>query len=322
MDAVLESFLRAPDDQADERLGALLTAEASPIVRRVIASRLGGAAGEADDVHAQVLMQLMLRLRDGRVEDGLATIDTFGAYVATAAHHGCDHYLRRKYPQRWRLRNRIRYVLEHDRGFAIWKSPQGAWRCGIHGEDSRPAGTLPAAAAVGGVEPGQLRALLAQIFTLSAGPLELSAVVDLAAAVWGVPLFQHEDASGLEVLSDQARPADEALAQRQRATRTWEEITQLPVRQRQALLLNLKDDALGLFLVTGTASLAAVADTLEMGVAALAGLWDALPLPDTELAARLGCTRQQVINLRMAARKRLLNRLDSRTNIRPVQSSS
>ena len=322
MDAALESFLRAPDDQADDRLGALLAAEASPIIRRVIASRLGGAAGEVDDVHAQVLIQLMLRLRDGRIEDGLATIGAFGAYVATAAHHGCDHYLRRKYPQRWRLRNRIRYVLEHDRGFAIWRSPQGAWQCGIHGEDSRPPGTVPAAAAVGRVEPTQLKTLLARIFALSGGPLDLSAVVDLAAAVWAVPLFQHEDASGLDVLSDQSRPADEVIAQRQRAARTWAEITRLPVRQRQALLLNLKDDALALFLVTGTASLAAMAETLEMGVAALAALWNALPLPDTDLAARLGCTRQQVINLRMAARKRLLNRLDSRTNIRPVRSSS
>ncbi|MEP6593328.1 MAG: hypothetical protein ABJC51_06525 [Acidobacteriota bacterium] len=322
MDAVLESFRRAPDDQADERLGALLAGEASPIIRRVIASRLGGAAGEADDVHAQVLMQLMLRLRDGRVEDGLASIDAFGAYVATAAHHGCDHYLRRKYPQRWRLRNRIRYVLEHDRRFAIWKSPQGAWRCGVRGEDALPAGKPPAAAAVGRVEPAQLKALLTRIFALSAGPLDLSVVVDLTAAVWAVPLFQHEDPSGLNVLADQSRPADDVIAQRQRTARTWEEITRLPVRQRQALLLNLKDDALGLFLVTGTASLAAMAETLEMGVAVLAALWHALPLPDTELAARLGCTRQQVINLRMAARKRLLNRLVSRTNIRPVRSSS
>jgi hypothetical protein len=38
-------------------------------------------------------------------------------------------------------------------------------------------------------------------------------------------------------------------------------------------------------------------------------LWNELPLPDNAVAARLGCTRQQVINLRMAARKRLAHRL-------------
>ena len=93
------------------------------------------------------------------------------------------------------------------------------------------------------------------------------------------------------------------------------------MRQRQALLLNLKDDALSLFLITGTASLRDLAAALEMDAAALAALWNDLPLPDNDLARRLSCTRQQVINLRMAARKRLANRLGSRANIAPVRTS-
>ena len=54
---------------------------------------------------------------------------------------------------------------------------------------------------------------------------------------------------------------------------------------------------------------------------ALAALWHALPLPDNDVALRLDCTRQQVINLRMAARKRLVNRLDGRANIAPGRTS-
>ena len=84
----------------------------------------------------------------------------------------------------------------------------------------------------------------------------------------------------------------------------------LPLRQRQALLLHLGDDALSVFVTTGTASLRAIATALEMDVAVLAGLWAALPLPDNAIADRLGATRQQVINLRMSARKRLINRLE------------
>jgi hypothetical protein len=42
-----------------------------------------------------------------------------------------------------------------------------------------------------------------------------------------------------------------------------------------------------------------------------ASLWSRLPIDDITLAEQLDCTRQQVINLRMSARKRLRNRLGS-----------
>ena len=51
-------------------------------------------------------------------------------------------------------------------------------------------------------------------------------------------------------------------------------------------------------------------------------LWNELPLPDNAVAARLGCTRQQVINLRMAARKRLAHRLaDAKLISAPIAPS-
>jgi hypothetical protein len=39
-------------------------------------------------------------------------------------------------------------------------------------------------------------------------------------------------------------------------------------------------------------------------------LWDELPLDDLKIAARLGMTRQQVINLRKSARARLARRME------------
>jgi hypothetical protein len=42
----------------------------------------------------------------------------------------------------------------------------------------------------------------------------------------------------------------------------------------------------------------------------LSALWDQLPLDDLSIAARLGVTRQQVINLRKAARARLARRTE------------
>ena len=309
MDPVLAEFVGAPGEDADGVLGDLLSTHAAPVIRRVVMGRLGPESADADDVQSQVLLDVMLRLREARGLGQLAAIEAFGGYVAAAARHGCDHYIRRKYPLRWRLRNRIRYVLDQDPRWAVWKGPDGTWTCGLAGSEGRPAAIAPRVENLSGVAPDRIRDLLEAIFRASRGPLELSTVVALAADAWRVPLVPREDVRDLESVADRSAGTDARIADRGRAERVWEEIRDLPLRQRQALLLNLKDDALSLFMLTGTASLRAIADALEIGVEALAALWHELPLPDTALAARLGCTRQQVINLRMAARKRLGNRL-------------
>ena len=309
MDALLDSFLAAAPENADAALGDLLDTHASPIARRVIVHRLGDRCRDADDVHAQVLLHLMLRLRRGRVEETLGAINTFAAYVAAAAHHGCDHYVRATHPLRWQLRNRIRYALEHERSFALWKSVNGVWLCGRQGWQTRSAVDPPAVADAPPVAATQMKAFLTQLFERVGGPLALTAVVDTAADLWGVPRFQTADVAELDQLSDRARTADAALAQRQHAAQAWLAIRELPVRQRQALLLHLADDALSVFVTTGTASIRAIAEALDLDLAAFAALWEQLPLADNAIAERLGCARQQVINLRMAARKRLNNRL-------------
>lgn len=322
MDALLAAFATTSDDDAEEQLGVLLARHASPVIASVVARRIGGGSGEAEDVRGGVLLQLMLRLRRCRIERTLDAIDSLTAYAAAAAHHGCDHFLRAKYPLRWQLRNRLRYALEHDRRFTLWRSTHGTWLGGLRGSQTQPQGTPPPSGAVSDIEPQQVKAFLVRLFEGSGGPLELTAIVDLAAEVWRVPRLPHDGAAALEHVADRGLGADTAMVERERAGRAWQEIQELPLRQRQALLLNLKDDALSLFLVTGTASLRALAAALEMDAEALAALWHELPLPDNELARRLECTRQQVINLRMAARKRLANRISGRANIAPLRTSS
>jgi DNA-directed RNA polymerase specialized sigma24 family protein len=311
MDPVLDSFRSALDlDDSDEQLGALLALHAAPVARKVVSQRLGASAGDAGDIVSQVLLQIMLRLRQGRIDKSLGSIDAFANYVAAAAHHACDHAVRRKHPARWRLRNRIRYVLEHDPHLAVWKSTQGSWLCGLAEWQSRAGlGTPPRDASLAPALKESPRDLLVKLFALSQGPLELAVVVDLAAAAWQIPLVEIDDGTIIENVRDPRPGADVAIDHRRKVERTWMHICELPVRQRQALLLNLKGDAINLFAITGTASLRALAAALEMNVETLASIWSDLPLSDNEVASRLGCTRQQVINLRMAGRKRLANRL-------------
>jgi hypothetical protein len=317
MDDVLEPFLSSPDDErSEERLGDLLTRHAAPLVRRIVARRLGSAGSDVDDVCSQVMLQLLLRLRRERIDENLAAIDAFAGYVATAAHHACDHFIRAKYPLRWRLRCRIRYVLERDPRFALWRAPSGALVGGREEWRSRqPSGGDAGGTVLSGVQKNDVGELLTRVFDECGAPVELTAIVDAAAAAWAIPLFQHDAGYVLESVPAREPRVDAVIEQRGRLARVWAQVRELPVRQRHALLLNLKGDAITMFLTTGAASLRDIAAALELPVEQLAALWNDLPLPDNTLAARLGCTRQQVINLRMAARKRLANHLGAAANM-------
>jgi len=79
------------------------------------------------------------------------------------------------------------------------------------------------------------------------------------------------------------------------------------------LLLSLRDangrGVLTLLPLTGIASIRQIAEALAMSAEKLATMWNELPVEDAIIAASLGVTRQQVINLRKCARARLLRRI-------------
>ena len=76
--------------------------------------------------------------------------------------------------------------------------------------------------------------------------------------------------------------------------------------------MNLRDSGgnglIDLLISANVSSFSQLAGALSMTLEELAGLWNDLPLDDARIAARLGLERQQVINLRKAARARLARR--------------
>ncbi|HTT24833.1 MAG TPA: sigma-70 family RNA polymerase sigma factor [Candidatus Sulfotelmatobacter sp.] len=307
-DPVLDSYLSAQQSCESDELGGLLSSRAEPIVRKVVFWRIGDSRADAEDVCAQAILSLMLHLQRYKKE-GHAPIQDFDGYAATSAHHACDQYLRRKNPALWRLHNRIRYVLEHDARFALWRSSHGVWLCGLARWKAQPSGgTPPASGDLAGCNHLSMPELISRIFRSSSGPVELNSVVELVQTVTVVPGRSLESSDELE-LADTRAAVDTEMEQRTYAADAWKQIRELPSRQRHALLFNLRHDAMNLLVLTRVASFRDIAATLEIQPEELASFWNKLPFEDTEIAERLGCTRQQVINLRMAARKRLANRL-------------
>src|SRR6185369_1444291 len=106
---------------------------------------------------------------------------------------------------------------------------------------------------------------------------------------------------------------DLALEQRLFFEQVWREVCQLPVPQRAALLLNLRDSrdggVISFLPFLGVASKEDLARLLEMPYLDFQNLWTELPLDDLRIAQMFGITRQQVINLRKTARERLARKM-------------
>jgi len=340
-DPRLHEYLRAGDGvPAEVELTGLICA-ALPIAEPIIASRIGRSGSGADDfedVRSEVLTRLVGRLQ--RMRSGAAEpVADFPGYVAVVAYNCCHAYFRTRFPERSRLKLKLRYLVQHDSQFRLVAGSDESFWCGLAEwpdrmfERGRSSLSLPATPSVGfdfRTSPARfVHALLRQI----AKVIQLDELADLVASIAGIGggelLSADDDRNGTSELRDSSAGADRILEGRDDLRQLWKEIELLPPRQRVALLLNLRDDsggnALQIFPMTGVADLDTLASALDLSSDALTELWSRLPLDDLALAERLGLTRQQIINLRKCARERLtrrtVNPASGRTPRNPRQSS-
>jgi DNA-directed RNA polymerase specialized sigma24 family protein len=343
-DSLLLPYIQAACEADSERLLTALVSECvEPVIRRVIRSKLrvrfdyqgrSSPDPDAEDIYGETLLQALARLKECKAEPAEKAIGDLRSYVAVIAYHNCYEYLRLKYPQRHNLKNKLRYLLTHQPRLALWEGEGGDLVCGFakwreqSGSRTRsdrlrrllddPPATLRSTSPDGDFQRANPADLAAAIFNYANHPIELDDLVEIVAALWGVK-DKVERSSASDEESDQfARVADpradvEAeVDQRLFLKWLWEEIVQLPLRQRMALLLNLRDEQGGgvaaLLPGAGVASLRQIAAALEMAGEEFARLWPRLPLDDASIAELLGCARQQVINLRKCARERLARR--------------
>jgi hypothetical protein len=302
-------------DQASQLLEEILVRHAAPLCRGVIRQRRYSAQ-ESGDIESEVMLRTVARLRAAK-QGTEPPLNDARKYVLTVAFSVCHALLRRYYPERARLKNRIRYVAGHDMRFAIWEPSDREWVVGLREQE----GATPVTRTEGLNLPRELSGALLAMF--ASGPLALEDAVTTAADALGI-----HDAGAVaehEWPADQRLAVDIHLSQRGELEWLWRELLQLPERQRAALLLNLRDDsgqgAIELLPATGVASIRQIAAAVGMAVDRFAALWRDLPIEDTRVAELLGVSRQQVINLRKAGRFRLLRRRQ-RGNMGPVSVSS
>ena len=328
-----------PGVDADDRLRTLLVSRLKPVVTAVVSRHMRDERDrqEADDLCHDVLLQLLTRLQHVRAGESGEPIADLGAYAAVTADRACSAHLRRKFPERSRLKNRVRYVLARGEGFrqtdgagglvcslAEWPTA-GVGRSGSERLSLLRTGTTASASfALGGHAPASLALpdLMSRVLRFAGAPVELDELVSALAVLLGVtdvpqtPTGPSDEEGGTawwELLVDREKPLPDRLHDRAYLQEVWQEACELPPRQRAALLLNLRDaegrEMTSLFPLVGVATDREIAACLELSSGELAELWPRLPLDDLSIAGRLGITRQQVINLRKSARDRLARRL-------------
>jgi hypothetical protein len=332
-DPLLLPFLEATDHAHAQRLLAeLIQEQADPIIALIIKSKLrvsvNGSRGDqlnqdALDIASELRSTLIADLRSLQHRPEEKRINSFPDYVAVKTYSACADYFREKNPQRWRLKNRLRYQLKRNSRFALWKAEDNRWYAGFSEWASFAGAKVPTDTSIPPAKPVDKERssteLLTAIFERAERPVEFDTVVSLAAAEWNITDAPHqslettEDASAIESVSREPG-VDLLFEQRLYLERLWSELCELPVLQRAALLLNLRDANGGsaIFFIPhlAIASQNELAQVLEMPPEKFGALWNKLPLGDAEIAEILGVNRQQVINLRKTARERLLRRME------------
>jgi DNA-directed RNA polymerase specialized sigma24 family protein len=317
-DSRLAAFLVAEcEDERDRQLDRVVEEHVRPTAHRTIAAHMRGEwridSHDAEDVVSGVVLMMIRKLRAALIleEESLQNLE---AYVTTVTRNVLRDLVRARSPGRMRVRSRLRYLLAHDRRLALWNC-DGVSVAGLSSQlDREPVNpeTENLAAAIRNLpaSPDRAPEALIRLFAQLGGPLRFITLVSAFVELWGV---RDGEISNIEAVADESNRPGQRLEWRQYLDLLWRELLGLPVRQRSALLLNLRmphsENAIALFIAAGIARFEEIAEALGMLPPQLAAIWDELPLDDETIASSLGGSRQQVINLRKAARERLARRM-------------
>jgi len=333
----LQTLRTRGEEAAEPALALLIEAHIEPVIRSVIRFKLrfdSTDRTDEEDLAQEALAQWLAELRKLAVRPDDRSINDARGLAATITYRLCYGWYRRRSPRRHALRNRLQYLLTRQAGLALWRDAGlgeklliagfEVWR-GRSQAPSEKLRQLPGdekflarAGRLGAQgQDAKLNDLLAAIFDYVGGPVVFDELLSVTAALLQIrdepPASTEEEQ---ETSSAQLASSEDVAWQVEKRIflkRLWEEVRELPLAQRTALLLNLREadgrGCLALFPAIGIATLRQIAEALEIPAERFAELWLQLPLDDATIAGLLNLKRQQVINLRKSARERLARRL-------------
>src|SRR5688572_12240475 len=121
-------IVAASDEERRAALETIVTTHVLPVIRRIVQRTSyrdrSLRVQDAEDVTSTVVLRLVQRLQ--RVTfGGDEAIEQLVDFTATSTYNVIHDFLRRHFPERERLKNRVHYVLTHDDRFRRLRSAAG-----------------------------------------------------------------------------------------------------------------------------------------------------------------------------------------------------
>jgi len=342
MDTLPLPPLQSNNESEPERLiGEILLREAAPLIRHVIREQLGfflNTSGanpnqpDAEDLYHDCLAKLIGRFRKQHLHLDQEAIHHLPQYVTRITINACHDYLREKFPVRTRLKHRLRDLLDRHQDFALWRDEKGAWVCCFHAwRNNRPSrASLDRLKQLeenpGGFKESVFRhenirylplpRIVAEIFKWVKSPLELDQMVNILALLLEIRDYPAKsietDREISERLIDRTPLCDAHLELHEAAQQLWEEIRQLPPKQRETICLSFTDengeDLFSLLCQAEIVTLPELARGLDLPLSRLMALWKQMPMDNETLSSELNASRAQINKWRFLALAKLRKR--------------
>ena len=339
MDQLLLPYIQATDESERQRcLDELLLLHAAPAVRQALRRRLGFYVDQrginphnqdAEDLYQEVLTKIIQTVNELSSSPG-TEIEHFRQYVSRTTVNTCVNYLRSKSPARRRLKDSVRLLLTYHRDFAFWEA-HGQFLCGfaewqghpstlaLRGQDQRIAKQV--GDALSNRHPTQVPAqtpllkIVAELFDLTAGPIEIDTVVNILAT-----LLHIEDHALASIDDDpdaepeptfvEPPPTDSPdVGAPDLLRRLWQSVKGLPADQRDAFSYRFHDesgeDLFSLLIESRIATLSEIAEIFQRSAQEVRRLRSLMPMDGATAAAELNVPRAQVNKWRFRALRRL-----------------
>jgi hypothetical protein len=267
---------------------------------------------------------LIAKLRKLKSNQNGISIQNLKSYTTSVTINAYQQYLRKKYPLRQQLKNKLRYLLTHHPDFSLRES-ENHWICGFK-QNSGNFKSFDLEQILTEItdlvnqknlrEESKIIDLTRTLFDFLKQPILFNDLLALVAEIQDIK-DKTEILQSNEFLPNNYNITENKiltkLEQQESLKQIWLEIQKLSVRHRLALLLNLKDTQgncmIHFFPLLRIATIRQIAELLEFPPEEFANIWRELPWDDLRIAEYLGLNRQQIINLRQSARARLVRQL-------------
>jgi DNA-directed RNA polymerase specialized sigma24 family protein len=315
----------------------LIISHVDPVIKKILLQRLrlhfNGShrdlsSSEAEDIYQTVVMKLFGNPRVCNLARLHNNIDELRKYTAAIAHNVCNDFFRAKYPERNRLKDKLRDLLRRHPDFASWRE-QDRTLCGfanwigchqsnkaerlIHEIDENSNAAEIEGLNLTALAGSQLSKLVADLFCWCQGPIDIDNLIYIVAKLHGIKDCPVEsltcDNLAVHRIVDPFGSHHEYIELKDLLLGLWTGLLDLPHNHRRAFIYMSQDQAgeslLHRMLREQLVTVSQIYAMLELTREELIEIWDLLPMDTQTAAAKLGVDSRLIAKWRHRATKKL-----------------